>query len=104
MDSKLIISWLVGRRDAGCAYVLVEDLAGRLRNRVQLTTDGHRSYLEAVENAFGSEIDYATLVKLYGSEPEGEKRYSPAVCIGCRSTKIAGEPDPRHVSTAYTER
>jgi len=81
------------------------DLAKRLANRVQLTTDGHRVYLQAVELAFGTEIDYAMLVKLYSSDrAEGEVRYSPAECIGCRETKIIGKPNPRHISTSYAER
>jgi hypothetical protein len=82
----------------------MDDLASRLANRVQLTTDGHKAYLEAVEGAFGSAIDYAMLVKLYGESPEAEKRYSPAVCIGARKTRIEGEPDMKHVSTSYAER
>ena len=103
-DSKLIVSWLVGSRDAGAAYTFMQDVATRLRNRVQLTTDGHKPYLAAVEDAFGADIDYATLTKLYGNDPEGEKRYSPAVCIGCESKTITGDPDPKHISTSYVER
>ncbi len=80
-DTKLILSWLVGTRDAGAAYDFMQDVAGRLANRVQLTTDGHSRYLAAVEDAFGADIDYAQLVKLYGAAPEGERRYSPAVCL-----------------------
>jgi hypothetical protein len=82
----------------------MDDLRSRLANRVQLTTDGHKAYLEAVESAFGADIDYAMLVKLYGESPEAEKRYSPAECIGCRKTRIEGSPDPAHISTSYTER
>jgi hypothetical protein len=82
----------------------MHDLAGRLANRVQLTTDGHRVYLDAVESAFGSEIDYAMLVKLYGNDPENETRYSPAECIGCRSAAITGNPKPKDISTSYVER
>jgi IS1 family transposase len=103
-DTKLIVSWLVGTRDAGTAYGFMQDLAKRLKNRVQLTTDGHRVYLSAVEDAFGSDIDYAMLVKMYGSDGESETRYSPAQCIGCREVAISGRPDPKHISTSYVER
>ena len=103
-DSKLVPSWHVGSRDSEAAMMLMDDLAHRLTNRVQITTDGHKAYLEAVEGAFGSDVDYAMLVKLYGAAPEGEKRYSPADCIGIRKTRIEGDPDPAHVSTSYAER
>jgi IS1 family transposase len=104
-DSKLIVSWLVGGRDAGTAYGFIQDLAKRLANRVQLTTDGHRAYLTAVEDNFGSNVDYAMLVKLYGSDREGsEIRYSPAECIGCREVVVSGRPDPEHISTSFIER
>ncbi|HEY3383903.1 MAG TPA: DDE-type integrase/transposase/recombinase [Vicinamibacterales bacterium] len=103
-DSKLIVSWLVGTRDAGAAYAFVQDVASRLRNRVQLTTDGHKPYLAAVEDAFGADIDYAVLQKIYGSAPEGEKRYSPAQCLGCKVETVTGDPDPKHISTSYVER
>jgi IS1 family transposase len=103
-DSKLIISWTVGGRDSAYAMTFMDDLRSRLANRVQLTTDGHRAYLEAVEGAFGSDVDYAMLVKLYGESPEAEKRYSPAQCIGARKTRIEGNPDLAHGSTSYTER
>src|SRR5436190_2093540 len=103
-DTKLIPSWFVGGRDSDAAIIFMDDLASRLANRVQLTTDGHKTYLEAVEGAFGSDIDYAMLVKLYGPYSEGEKRYSPAECIGIRKTRIEGNPDPNHVSTSYAER
>lgn len=103
-DSKLIVSWMVGGRDSDYAMGLMDDLKSRLANRVQLTTDGHRAYLEAVEGAFGADIDYGMLVKLYGESPEAEKRYSPAQCIGARKTRIEGNPDPAHISTSYTER
>ncbi len=103
-DSKLICSWLVGKRDAGCATAFIQDLAARLSNRVQLTTDGHKPYLTAVADGFGSEIDYAMLVKIYGNDPEGEKRYSPAVCTGCKKETRIGDPDPKHISTSYVER
>jgi IS1 family transposase len=104
-DTKLIPCWLVGDRSGVYASKFISDLASRLAHRVQLTTDSHRAYLEAVEGAFGSEIDYAMLHKLYDSEPTGaETRYSPAQCCGVRKAKIAGHPDPSHVSTSYAER
>ncbi len=103
-DTKLIPTWLVGSRDAASAYEFMQDVAGRLRGRVQLTTDGHRPYLEAVEAAFGADIDYAMLVKIYGAEPGSETRYSPAVCLGCDVKEITGSPDPKHISTSYVER
>jgi IS1 family transposase len=103
-DSKLIVSWSAGGRDAEYAMEFMDDLRSRLANRVQLTTDGHKAYLEAVEGAFGADVDYAMLVKLYGEGSESEKRYSPAQCIGCRKTRIEGNPDPAYVSTSYTER
>jgi hypothetical protein len=96
---------MVGNRDGDAAYDFMKDLAGRLANRVQLTTDGHAAYLNAVESTFGSDIDYAQLIKLYGSDqaPE-ETRYSPAVCIGARPHQISGAPEPKHISTSYVER
>ena len=103
-DSKLIVTYMLGDRGAGTAYAFMRDLASRLETRIQLTTDGHRVYAEAVENAFGSEIDYAMLVKLYGSSNDGESRYSPATCIGCRTGVLSGNPDPKYVSTSYVER
>ena len=104
-DTKLVPCWFVSTRDAGAAYHFIHDLKGRLANRVQLTTDGHKPYLTAVEDAFGSEIDYATLQKIYGVAPEqGEVRYSPAQCMGARKAVISGNPDFRHVSTSHTER
>lgn len=106
-DSKLLISYLVGNRDAEFALMLMDDLRDRLANRVQLTTDGHRAYLQAVEEAFGSDIDYSQLVKLYGTppaEPEAARRYSPSECVGTRKDKVTGNPDPKHVSTSYVER
>lgn len=107
-DSKLIISWTVGGRDADTASIFIDDLKSRLANRVQLTTDGHRAYLDAVEQSFGGDVDYAMLVKLYGA-PEGERgspqrRYSPAPVIGTRIRKISGAPNAQYVSTSYTER
>jgi IS1 family transposase len=104
-DTKLVPTFHVGTRDAACAFEFMNDLAGRLRNRVQLTTDGHRAYLDAVDTAFGfHQIDYAMLVKIYGMPPEGEKRYSPPQCLGTDMTVIAGYPDPDHISTSYVER
>jgi IS1 family transposase len=106
-DSKLILSWAVGGRDAGYALALMDDLRSRVTTRIQLTTDGHRAYLEAVEEAFGADIDYGMLVKLYGAETGGqghERKYSPSECIGARKQTITGDPDPKHVSTSYTER
>jgi len=103
-DTKLMVSWLVGAQDAEYAEAFVDDLASRLSNRVQLTTDGHNAYLYAVEAVFGGRVDYSILVKLYGSAPEAEKRYSPAQCIGTKRRKVMGNPDPAHVSTSYVER
>jgi len=103
-DTKLIPSWFVGGRDSDAAMIFMEDLASRLANRVQLTSDGHKAYLEAVEGAFGSDIDYAMLVKIYGPSLEGEKRYSPAECIGAVKHRIEGDPDPKYVSTSFAER
>jgi IS1 family transposase len=103
-DTKLVPSWRVGRRDAGTAYSFMHDLAERLASRVQLTTDGLRVYLNAVESAFGSEIDYAMLVKIYGADKDAESRYSPAECIGTEIVSIAGRPNPNHISTSFVER
>ncbi len=103
-DTKLVPAFHIGTRDAWCACEFMTDLAKRLRGRVQLTTDGHRAYLEAVHAGFGVDIDYAMLVKLYGTEPAGEARYSPPKCIGTRMEVKQGDPDPEHVSTSYAER
>jgi IS1 family transposase len=103
-DTKLIVQWFVGARDSYSAKLFIDDLASRLANRVQLTSDGLRAYLDAVEDAFGADIDYAQLVKLYGESPDAEKRYSPAECIGCRKTRIEGNSDPAHISTSFVER
>src|SRR5947208_10716426 len=103
-DTKLIPSWFVGGRDSDAAIIFMDDLRSRLANRVQLTSDGPKAYLEAVEGAFGSDIDYAMLVKIYGQSSESEKRYSPAECIGAMKHRVEGNPDPRHVSTSYAER
>jgi IS1 family transposase len=104
-DTKLIPSWFIGSRDGECAAWFMNDLASRLANRIQLTSDGHKAYLDAVEGAFGADIDYAMLVKLYGESPDGSKgRYSPAECTGAVKTRIEGQPDPAHISTSYSER
>lgn len=104
-DHKLMISHFVGGRDGECAGWFMDDVAARLANRVQLTSDGHKAYLEAVEGAFGADVDYAMLVKLYGAAPEAAKgRYSPAECTGIIKKTIEGKPDPKHVSTSYAER
>jgi len=103
-DTKLVPSWFLGGRDAGSAFAFVEDLAERLANRVQLTTDGNRVYLEAVESAFGSNIDYAMLVKMYGDDPKADTKYSPSEVIGCRTAVISGNPKAKYISTSYVER
>jgi IS1 family transposase len=103
-DTKLVVSYLVGGRGAGWAKDFMEDCARRINNRVQITTDGHKGYLEAVENAFGADIDYAMLQKIYGAPADNETRYSPATCIGCDMKVVSGDPDPKHVSTSYVER
>jgi IS1 family transposase len=103
-DHKMIVSFQVGGRDADNAKALMDDMVGRLASRVQMTTDGHRPYLEAVEGAFGSAVDYAMLVKIYGT-PEGAiGRYSPGDCIGAEKRRVEGKPDPKHISTSYVER
>jgi IS1 family transposase len=106
-DTKIVPCVALGSRNASDAYGFISDLASRLRHRVQLTSDGHRPYLEAVEAAFGADIDYAMLVKLYGQtdDPKSpERRYSPAKCIGTVPTVITGRPDPTHISTSFIER
>jgi len=104
-DTKLVPSFMVGKRNAEYGNAFMLDLAARLNKRVQLTTDGHKVYLNAVENAFGSEIDYAMLVKIYGKgTQEDERRYSPAVCTGAELVHITGEPEVKHISTSYVER
>jgi IS1 family transposase len=103
-DTKLVPSWLVGARDIGSATELMQDLAGRLVSRVQITTDGLKAYLSAVEDAFGGDVDFAQLQKIYGAEPGGEHRYSPAECIGCEKRAVTGNPDAKHVSTSFVER
>ena len=104
-DSKLIVNYLIGGRDADYANEFIEELKMRLANRVQLTTDGHKAYLEAVEGAFGDDVDYAQLVKIYGEAPDGpQRRYSPPECVGARKRRVTGSPDMQHVSTSYVER
>ena len=103
-DSKLIVSYLVGGRDGEYALEFMDDVKARLANRVQLTTDGHNTYLEVVEEAFGADVDYAQLIKLYGAAPETAKgRYSPADCTSIKKNRIEGDPDIKHVSTSYVE-
>jgi IS1 family transposase len=104
-DTKLVVSYLVGGRDAGWAMEFMEDCASRIRGRVQVTTDAHKPYLKAVEGAFGLEVDFATLQKIYGAtSDEDQRRYSPGKCIGCDMKTVLGYPDPDHVSTSYVER
>lgn len=103
-DSKLCVSYLVGGRDANWAMEFMLDCAARIKGRVQVTTDGHKAYLDAVETAFGADCDYAMLQKIYGAPAENDTRYSPATCIGCDMKTVSGNPDPKHVSTSYVER
>src|ERR1700680_4618386 len=104
-DTKLGVSYLVGGRDGGWAKEFMQDCASRIRGRVQITTDGHKAYLEAVEDAFGADIDYAQLQKIYGAPTDAEmRRYSPAQCIGADMKVVSGDPNPKHVSTSYVER
>jgi IS1 family transposase len=103
-ETKLVPSWMIGNRDGDTAKTFIADLASRLSNRVQLTSDGLKTYLEAVEGAFGADIDYAMLVKIYGEAPEGQRRYSPAEFSGSKKTTITGSPDPDYVSTSFVER
>ena len=103
-DTKLVPSWLVGSRDAYAAQAFIGDLALRLANRVQLTSDGHKPYLEAVEQSFGADIDYAMLVKIYGEPTGAVGRYSPGVCVGAEMRRVEGRPDPMHISTSFAER
>ena len=105
-ETKLVPSWLIGRRHAGYGKIFVKDLAGRLANRAQITTDGHKVYLQAMEDAFGSEVDYAMLVKMYGDAAGNaqEARYSPGECCGTIKGTVCGDPDEEHISTSYVER
>ena len=103
-QSKLIIGWAMGRRDAGFAIEFLQDVAARLTNRIQLTTDGHKMYLNAIIDSFADDIDYAQLVKIYGADPDGARTYSPAQCLGITKETVIGSPDPNHISTSYVER
>ncbi|MCX5827968.1 MAG: IS1 family transposase [Deltaproteobacteria bacterium] len=107
-DTKLIPCWLVANRSAAAAKIFIEDLASRLKNRVQLTTDGHKAYLQAVEDAFGGDIDYAMLVKIYGNENDtsdkAARKYSPVECTGTKTVRISGHPDEKSISTSFAER
>jgi IS1 family transposase len=105
-DSKLIVSYLCGGRDAGYAHAFMHDVTSRLATRVQMTTDGHGPYLQAVEGAFGADIDYGMLIKTYGEAPQTtpERRYSPAICTGAHSKPVTGRPDPKHISTSHVEK
>ena len=103
-ETKLVPSWRLGDRSGATAIEFMDDLRSRLAGRVQLTSDGHKAYLEAVEGAFGGDVDFAQLVKLYGEAPDAEKRYSPATCIGARKRRVEGSPDPDHISTSFAER
>jgi len=105
-DTKLVPTFHIGPRDMGQAQAFMTDLASRLSRRVQLTTDGHKAYLNAVDGAFGSDVDFAQLVKLYGQDSgsAADRRYSPGVCIGATTQRVRGNPDPAHISTSYVER
>lgn len=103
-DTKLVPSWRIGSRDADAALDFISDLGARMADRIQLTSDGHKAYIEAVEQTFGDDVDYAMLVKMYGETVEGQKRYSPAQCTGAVKRKMAGNPDQDHVSTSFAER
>lgn len=103
-DTKLVPCWSIGYRNADDASIFIDDLASRLSSKIQLTSDGHKAYLSPIEDAFGCDIDYAMLVKLYGKSPEEEKRYSPASCVGINKMIVTGTPDAKHISTSYVER
>src|ERR1700686_207467 len=103
-DTKLVVSYLIGGRGADWAMDFMKDAASRIQGRVQITTDGHKAYLTAVEEAFGADVDYAQLQKIYGASLENDTRYSPATCIGCEMKEVSGRPDPKHVTTSYVER
>jgi len=103
-DTKIAASWLVGSRDADAACDFMTDLASRMADRIQLTSDAYQPYPGAVDAAFGSKVDYAQLIKIYGNSAEGQKRYSPAECVGCKSRPVKGNPDKAHVSTSFAER
>lgn len=103
-DTKLVPCWMVGQRGLPTAREFIGDLASRLSSRVQLTVDGHRPYVQAVEETFGADIDFAQLIKVYGSSGDAQTRYSPGQCIGCETNTVTGNPDPKHVSTSFVER
>ena len=103
-DTKLLISWLVGGRDSDYAIAFMDDLRERLANRVQLSSDGHHAYFDAVEETFGDDVDYAQVIKLFGPSKTVMGRYSPPACIGARKDRISGIPDPKHISTSFAER
>jgi IS1 family transposase len=103
-DTKLVCWWMVGNRDTFAAREFIQDLAGRLASRIQLTTDGHKPYLEAVDEAFGGDIDYAMLIRIYGDDKQGDTCYSPAECTGTNKEIISGSPDRKKISTSYVER
>ena len=103
-DTKLVPCSLIGKRDPESARDFIEDLASRLANRIQLTSDGLKMYIKAVDKAFAGDVDYAMLVKIYGIAEGAEKRYSPAVCLGCESHAVTGTPDPKYINTSYIER
>jgi len=105
-DSKLMVSYFVGDRSTESALIFMDDLHRRVANRVQMTTDGHLPYLEAIEKKFGGDVDYAQIIKVYGNEKgkSAEVRYSPAECVGTRKRRVEGNPDPKHVSTSHVER
>lgn len=103
-DTKLIPSWIVGGRDAITARIFISDLRHRVYGRFQITSDGFAAYAAAIERSFEGHVDYAQIVKIFGSPTDGEKRYSPAECIGCERKVVTGYPDPKHISTSYIER
>lgn len=103
-DTKLIPSWIVADRSARAAQIFIHDLASRLTERVQITTDGHKTYVDAIKGAFGHDVDYGMLIKIYGGDGDNEKRYSPAECIGIKKQKIIGKPAKEHISTSFAER
>jgi IS1 family transposase len=104
-DTKLVPSWLVGGRDSDTAIIFTDDLQSRLANRVQMTSDGHKAYLDAIATSFGGDVDYGMLIKIYGASSESAiGRYSPAECTGARKERIEGNPDPKHISTSFAER
>ena len=103
-DTKLMVSYFVGKRGAWWAKKFMEDVASRVASRVQITTDGHRAYVEAIEGVFGMDVDYAMLIKLYGNPAQPDMRYSPGECIGTETVIVTGNPDEKHISTSFVER